>query len=138
MKRKKEKKRKKERKKSSQERREEKSPPLIAIYSFFPSFLYPLLLYKLTPEAQKETETQRERDAHTEMPEEGKSSSSSSSSGSNKKREEIVADVGAWAMNITSSVGIIMANKQVMSPKGYDFRFGISSAHLIPSLVASI
>lgn len=33
-----------------------------------------------------------------------------------------VSDVGAWAMNVISSVGIIMANKQVMS--GYNFRFG--------------
>jgi hypothetical protein len=43
-----------------------------------------------------------------------------------KKREDLAADVGAWAMNITSSVGIIMANKQVMSSSGYGFRFGIS------------
>ena len=35
-----------------------------------------------------------------------------------------VSDVGAWAMNIISSVGIIMANKQVMSSAGYGFRFG--------------
>lgn len=34
-----------------------------------------------------------------------------------------VSDVGAWAMNIISSVGIIMANKQVMSAGGYNYRF---------------
>jgi hypothetical protein len=34
-----------------------------------------------------------------------------------------VSDVGAWAMNIISSVGIIMANKQVMSKGGYNYRF---------------
>ncbi|KAH7434430.1 hypothetical protein KP509_06G017400 [Ceratopteris richardii] len=40
--------------------------------------------------------------------------------------EKALADIGAWALNIVSSVGIIMANKQVMSPKGYDFRFATS------------
>lgn len=39
------------------------------------------------------------------------------------KKGDLLSDVGAWAMNITSSVGIIMANKQVMSDKGYGFRF---------------
>ncbi|XP_024367856.1 UDP-rhamnose/UDP-galactose transporter 3 [Physcomitrium patens] len=34
-----------------------------------------------------------------------------------------VSNVGAWAMNIISSVGIIMANKQVMSVGGYNYRF---------------
>jgi uncharacterized membrane protein len=34
-----------------------------------------------------------------------------------------VSDVGAWGMNIVSSVGIIMANKQLMSPAGYAFCF---------------
>ncbi|XP_059647336.1 UDP-rhamnose/UDP-galactose transporter 1-like [Cornus florida] len=34
-----------------------------------------------------------------------------------------VSDVGAWAMNVISSVGIIMANKQLMSPTGYAFCF---------------
>ncbi|KAI5072488.1 hypothetical protein GOP47_0012594 [Adiantum capillus-veneris] len=43
-----------------------------------------------------------------------------------QKGEDMLADVGAWALNITSSVGIIMANKQVMSPGGYDFRFATS------------
>ncbi|CAN8304564.1 unnamed protein product [Cochlearia groenlandica] len=45
-----------------------------------------------------------------------KSSSSSSSSSS-------VSDVGAWAINVTSSVGIIMANKQLMSSSGFAFSF---------------
>ncbi|XP_024367862.1 UDP-rhamnose/UDP-galactose transporter 1 isoform X2 [Physcomitrium patens] len=40
-----------------------------------------------------------------------------------KEEKKAVSDVGAWAMNIISSVGIIMANKQVMSKAGYDFRF---------------
>ena len=35
-----------------------------------------------------------------------------------------VSDVGAWGMNIISSVGIIMANKQLMSPSGFAFAFG--------------
>ncbi|KAI7747106.1 hypothetical protein M8C21_006794 [Ambrosia artemisiifolia] len=34
-----------------------------------------------------------------------------------------VSDVGAWAMNVVSSVGIIMANKQLMSSTGYAFTF---------------
>ena len=39
-------------------------------------------------------------------------------------KKPLVSDAGAWAMNILSSVGIIMANKQVMSAAGYDFRYG--------------
>lgn len=39
------------------------------------------------------------------------------------EKKPVVSDVGAWAMNIVSSVGIIMANKEVMSTSGYDFRF---------------
>jgi hypothetical protein len=35
-----------------------------------------------------------------------------------------ISNVGAWAMNIVSSVGIIMANKQLMSNNGYVFTFG--------------
>ncbi|CAM8986833.1 hypothetical protein QQ045_007045 [Rhodiola kirilowii] len=34
-----------------------------------------------------------------------------------------VSDVGAWAMNVISSVGIIMANMQLMSSAGYGFGF---------------
>uniref|UniRef100_A0A7N0URP6 Sugar phosphate transporter domain-containing protein n=1 Tax=Kalanchoe fedtschenkoi TaxID=63787 RepID=A0A7N0URP6_KALFE len=34
-----------------------------------------------------------------------------------------VSDVGAWGMNVVSSVGIIMANKQLMSSSGYGFSF---------------
>ena len=40
------------------------------------------------------------------------------------KKSSSVSDVGAWAMNIISSVGIIMANKQLMSANGYAFTFG--------------
>ncbi|KAH9303011.1 hypothetical protein KI387_014594 [Taxus chinensis] len=40
-----------------------------------------------------------------------------------EKKTPAVSDVGAWAMNVVSSVGIIMANKEVMSRAGYDFRF---------------
>ncbi|KAL3639856.1 UDP-rhamnose/UDP-galactose transporter 1 [Castilleja foliolosa] len=39
------------------------------------------------------------------------------------KKSSPVSDVGAWAMNIISSVGIIMANKQLMSANGYSFTF---------------
>lgn len=41
----------------------------------------------------------------------------------NEKKLSSVSDVGAWAMNVISSVGIIMANKQLMSPNGYAFSF---------------
>ncbi|KMZ55918.1 UDP-galactose transporter 2 [Zostera marina] len=34
-----------------------------------------------------------------------------------------VPNVGVWAMNVVSSVGIIMANKQLMSSAGYAFSF---------------
>ncbi|XP_047323741.1 UDP-rhamnose/UDP-galactose transporter 2-like [Impatiens glandulifera] len=50
------------------------------------------------------------------MAEKDSSSSSSSSSSS-------VSDVGAWAMNVISSVSLIMANKQLMSAGGYGFTF---------------
>ncbi|KAG2693094.1 hypothetical protein I3760_08G082000 [Carya illinoinensis] len=41
----------------------------------------------------------------------------------NEKKLSPVSDVGAWAMNVVSSVGIIMANKQLMSSHGYAFSF---------------
>ncbi|KAK4387853.1 UDP-rhamnose/UDP-galactose transporter 2 [Sesamum angolense] len=40
-----------------------------------------------------------------------------------EKKSSSVSDVGAWAMNVISSVGIIMANKQLMSSGGYAFSF---------------
>ncbi|XP_076931191.1 UDP-rhamnose/UDP-galactose transporter 2-like [Bidens hawaiensis] len=40
-----------------------------------------------------------------------------------EKKASPVSDVGAWAMNVISSVGIIMANKQLMSANGYSFTF---------------
>lgn len=45
----------------------------------------------------------------------------------NEKKPSAVSDVGAWAMNVTSSVGIIMANKQLMSSSGFGFGFGLIS-----------
>ncbi|OVA09300.1 Triose-phosphate transporter domain [Macleaya cordata] len=39
------------------------------------------------------------------------------------EKKSSVSDVGAWAMNVVSSVGIIMANKQLMSQNGYAFNF---------------
>lgn len=41
-----------------------------------------------------------------------------------EKKPSALSDVGAWGMNVISSVGIIMANKQLMSPNGYAFSFG--------------
>ncbi|CAA0831805.1 Nucleotide-sugar transporter family protein [Striga hermonthica] len=43
--------------------------------------------------------------------------------GEKKSPASAVSDVGAWAMNVVSSVGIIMANKQLMSSNGYAFTF---------------
>uniref|UniRef100_A0A5B7B006 Putative UDP-galactose transporter 2 n=1 Tax=Davidia involucrata TaxID=16924 RepID=A0A5B7B006_DAVIN len=40
-----------------------------------------------------------------------------------EKKSSAISDVGAWAMNVVSSVGIIMANKQLISANGYDFSF---------------
>ncbi|KAL9265840.1 UDP-rhamnose/UDP-galactose transporter 3-like protein [Drosera capensis] len=40
-----------------------------------------------------------------------------------EKKSSAVSDVGAWAMNVFSSVGLIMANKQLMSAHGYAFSF---------------
>ncbi|EEF52951.1 UDP-rhamnose/UDP-galactose transporter 2 [Ricinus communis] len=40
-----------------------------------------------------------------------------------ENKKSAVSDVGAWAMNVVSSVGIIMANKQLMSANGYAFSF---------------
>lgn len=42
---------------------------------------------------------------------------------SEKKSSAVISDMGAWAMNVVSSVGIIMANKQLMSNNGYAFTF---------------
>lgn len=42
-----------------------------------------------------------------------------------ENKKPAVSDVGAWAMNVVSSVGIIMANKQLMSSNGYAFSFGV-------------
>ncbi|KAL0916054.1 hypothetical protein M5K25_013536 [Dendrobium thyrsiflorum] len=38
-------------------------------------------------------------------------------------KKSAVTDVGAWAMNVISSVGIIMVNKQLMSRAGFAFTF---------------
>lgn len=40
-----------------------------------------------------------------------------------ERKPSSVSDVGAWSMNIISSVGIIMANKQLMSQAGFGFSF---------------
>jgi hypothetical protein len=50
-----------------------------------------------------------------------------------EKKPPMVSDVGAWAMNVVSSVGIIMANKQLMSAAGYAFSFGTARASSFPS-----
>lgn len=52
----------------------------------------------------------------------------------NQEKKPVVSDVGAWAMNVVSSVGIIMVNKELMSSNGYAFCFG----NAIQSLYLSI
>ena len=42
-----------------------------------------------------------------------------------ERKSSSVSDVGAWGMNIISSVGIIMVNKQLMSQTGFAFSFGL-------------
>jgi hypothetical protein len=44
-----------------------------------------------------------------------------------EKKTSPISNFGAWGMNVVSSVGIIMANKQLMSNNGYAFTFGQSS-----------
>ncbi|KAH7653898.1 solute carrier family 35 member E3 protein [Dioscorea alata] len=39
------------------------------------------------------------------------------------EKKPLVSNGGAWAMNVVSSVGIIMVNKQLMSSSGYAFSF---------------
>ncbi|KAL9687668.1 hypothetical protein QQ045_032075 [Rhodiola kirilowii] len=39
------------------------------------------------------------------------------------EKKSAASDVGAWGMNVVSSVGIIIANKQLMSSSGYAFAF---------------
>ncbi|GMH15745.1 hypothetical protein Nepgr_017586 [Nepenthes gracilis] len=41
----------------------------------------------------------------------------------NEKKSSALSDVGAWVMNVISSVGLIMADKQLMSSHGYAFSF---------------
>ncbi|KAK1388713.1 UDP-galactose transporter 2 [Heracleum sosnowskyi] len=57
------------------------------------------------------------------------------------KKSGGVSDMGAWAMNIISSVGIIMANKQLMSSDGYAFTFAttLTGFHfLVTALVGAV
>lgn len=55
-----------------------------------------------------------------------------------QEKKPAVSDVGAWAMNVISSVGIIMANKQLMSPGGYAFGFATTLTGLHFSVTAFV
>jgi hypothetical protein len=48
-----------------------------------------------------------------------------------EKKTSPISNFGAWGMNVVSSVGIIMANKQLMSNNGYAFTFGQFLSFLI-------
>lgn len=43
-----------------------------------------------------------------------------------EKESTGLSDAGAWALNVISSVGVIMANKKLMSSHGYAFSYGLS------------
>lgn len=47
-----------------------------------------------------------------------------------EKKSSSISNFGAWGMNVVSSVGIIMANKHLMSNNGYAFTFGKISLSL--------
>ncbi|XP_078430383.1 UDP-rhamnose/UDP-galactose transporter 2-like [Wolffia australiana] len=56
-------------------------------------------------------------------------------------KKPFVSNTGTWAMNVISSVGIIMANKQLMSSAGYGFCFAttLTAFHFaITGLVGTI
>ncbi|XP_021275646.1 UDP-rhamnose/UDP-galactose transporter 2-like [Herrania umbratica] len=55
-----------------------------------------------------------------------------------EKPASAVSDIGAWAMNVVSSVGLIMANKQLMSPGGYAFVFATTLTGFHFSMTALI
>ncbi|XVE93018.1 hypothetical protein REPUB_Repub01dG0153700 [Reevesia pubescens] len=55
-----------------------------------------------------------------------------------KKMSSAVSDVGAWAMNVFSSVALIMVNKQLMSPTGYAFVFATTLTGFHFSMTALI
>ncbi|WCJ28608.1 Nucleotide-sugar transporter family protein [Euphorbia peplus] len=55
-----------------------------------------------------------------------------------EKKTSSVSDVGAWAMNIFSSIGIIMANKQLMSPSGFGFVYATTLTGLHFTMTAMV
>ncbi|XVF67081.1 hypothetical protein PTKIN_Ptkin10aG0092100 [Pterospermum kingtungense] len=55
-----------------------------------------------------------------------------------KKQSSALSDVGAWALNVVSSVGLIMANKQLMTPTGYAFVFATTLTGFHFSMTALI
>ncbi|CAN8287686.1 unnamed protein product [Cochlearia groenlandica] len=55
-----------------------------------------------------------------------------------ERKSSAVSDMGAWAMNVISSVGIIMANKQLMSSSGYAFGFATTLTGFHFSLTALV
>lgn len=55
-----------------------------------------------------------------------------------KKPSKAASDFGAWGLNVVSSVGLIMANKQLMSPNGFGFGFATTLTGLHFSMTALI
>ncbi|KAL9664045.1 hypothetical protein QQ045_019442 [Rhodiola kirilowii] len=55
------------------------------------------------------------------------------------EKKSTVSDVGAWAMNVISSMGIIMANMQLMSSAGYGFATTLTRFHFaVTALVGMV
>ncbi|KAJ7554281.1 hypothetical protein O6H91_06G133300 [Diphasiastrum complanatum] len=48
---------------------------------------------------------------------------------SNKADRKATLDVGAWLFNVTTSVGIIMVNKQLMAVYGFSFATTLTGLH---------
>ncbi|XP_074378221.1 UDP-rhamnose/UDP-galactose transporter 3-like [Apium graveolens] len=58
-----------------------------------------------------------------------------------EKEQSGLSDAGAWALNVISSVGVIMANKKLMSSHGYAFSFAttLTGCHfLVTALVGAV
>ncbi|XP_008235920.1 PREDICTED: UDP-galactose transporter 2-like [Prunus mume] len=55
-----------------------------------------------------------------------------------RKSPFTVCNVGAWSMTVVSSVGIIMADRQLMSPQGFAFAFATTLSSFHYSLTALV
>jgi len=75
--------------------------------------------------AERERERERENMAFSSV-----AKGSNTGSTVSKADRKAALDVGAWLFNVSTSVGIIMVNKQLMA--NYGFRFGITLSLSFP------